>query len=32
MKFVTLSEQGAKTPEEIVQAEEVCLVLAEGGD
>ena len=28
--FVSLSERGAETPEEMVQAEEVCLVRAEG--
>ena len=30
--FVSLSEQGVETPEEMVQVEEVCLVWAEGGD
>jgi len=30
--FVSLSEQGAETPEEMVQAEEVCLVQMEGGN
>jgi len=30
--FVSPSEQGAETPEEMVQAEEVRLVWAEGGD
>ena len=30
--FISLSEQRAETPEEMVQAEEVCLLQAEGGD
>jgi len=28
--FIVLSEQGIETSEEMVQAEEVCLVLLEG--
>jgi len=30
--FVSPSERGAETLEEMVQAEEVCLLWAEGGD
>ena len=30
--FVSLPEQGAETPEKIVQAGEVCLVWTEGED
>jgi len=30
--FISPSEWGAETPEEIVQAEEVCLLRAEGGN
>ena len=30
--FISPSERGAETPEEMVQAEEMCLLRAEGGD
>jgi len=30
--FVSPSEQGVETPEEMVQAEKVCLLWAEEGD
>jgi len=30
--FVSPSERRAETPEEMVQAEEVCLLWVEGGD
>jgi len=29
--FISPSEQGVETPEEMVQAEKVCLLWAEGG-